>query len=47
MRLPQLDIKEIVTALIAAASRCFDTDFKEQPLSQSEWEAIVAGASCK
>jgi lipoate---protein ligase len=47
VRLPQLDIENIVTALITAASRCFDTQFDERPLSQSEWEAITAGASCK
>ncbi|KYC40928.1 biotin--protein ligase [Scytonema hofmannii PCC 7110] len=43
VKLPQLDIEKIMTALLSAASRCFDTQFEERPLSQSEWEAIEAG----
>ncbi|GAA6619022.1 lipoate--protein ligase family protein [Scytonema sp. NUACC26] len=47
VRLPQLDIEKIVTALMTAASCCFDTEFEEHPFSQSEWEAIAAGVSSK
>ncbi len=37
-----LDIEKIIAALIAAAEDCFGMEFKVQPLSESEWEAILS-----
>ncbi len=39
------DIEKIIAALIAAAEDCFDMHLEVQPLSQSEWEAILAQQS--
>jgi lipoate---protein ligase len=40
--LPQnLDTEKMIAALIAAACDCFDMQLEVQPLSQSEWEAIL------
>lgn len=42
VQLPQnLDIEKIIAALIAAAEDCFGMELKVQPLSESEWEAIL------
>ncbi|WP_084786473.1 lipoate--protein ligase family protein [Mastigocladopsis repens] len=42
VQLPQnLDIENIMTALIAAAEDCFGMQIEVQPLSQDEWEAIL------
>lgn len=42
VQLPQnLDIEKIMTALIAAAEDCFGMQLEAQPLSVSEWEAIL------
>lgn len=41
--LPEADLFQTVTeALISAASDCFSAKFVEQPLSTSEWEAVLA-----
>lgn len=46
VHLPQnLNIEKIIAALIAAASDCFDMQIEVQPLSQFEWEAILAQQS--
>jgi lipoate-protein ligase A len=37
-----LDVHQIMNALITAACDCFGMQIKIQPLSQSEWEAISA-----
>ncbi|MEA5625966.1 biotin/lipoate A/B protein ligase family protein [Nostoc sp. UHCC 0251] len=37
-----LNIEKIIAALITAASDCFDMQIELQPLSQSEWEEILA-----
>jgi lipoate-protein ligase A len=43
VQLPQnLDMEKIIAALIAAASNCFGIQLEVQPLSQSEWETILA-----
>ncbi|MBN3896352.1 MAG: lipoate--protein ligase family protein [Nostoc sp. NOS(2021)] len=43
VQLPQnLSIETIIAALITAASDCFDMQIEVKPLSQSEWEAILA-----
>ena len=43
VQLPQsLSVEKIIAALVAAASNCFDMQLEVQPLSQSEWEAILA-----
>ncbi|RCJ21360.1 biotin--protein ligase [Nostoc minutum NIES-26] len=43
VQLPQsLSVEKIIAALIAAASNCFAMQIEVQPLSQSEWEAILA-----
>ncbi|NMG22434.1 lipoate--protein ligase family protein [Brasilonema bromeliae] len=42
VHLPQnLDIEKIIVALIAAAEDCFGMELEVQPLSESEWEAIL------
>lgn len=38
-------IEKIIAALIAAAEDCFDMHLEVQPLSPSEWEAILAQQS--
>jgi lipoate---protein ligase len=46
VQLPQnLDIEKIMTALINAAEDCFGMELKVQPLSELEWEAILAQPS--
>lgn len=43
VQLPQsLSIEKIIAALVAAASNYFDIQIEVQPLSQSEWEEILA-----
>jgi lipoate-protein ligase A len=43
VQLPQsLSVENIIAALIAAASDCFDMQIEVKPLSLSEWEAILA-----
>ncbi|MEH1909333.1 MAG: biotin/lipoate A/B protein ligase family protein [Nostoc sp.] len=43
VQLPQsLSIEKIIAALVAAASNYFDMQIEVQPLSQSEWEKILA-----
>ncbi|MDF5736043.1 MULTISPECIES: lipoate--protein ligase family protein [unclassified Nostoc] len=43
VQLPQsLSIEKIIAALVIAASDCFDMQIEVKPLSQSEWEAILA-----
>ncbi len=43
VQLPQnLDVEKIMTALMRAAEDCFDVQLEVQPLSVSEWEAILA-----
>ncbi len=43
VQLPQnLDIEKIMTALIAAAEDCFGMRLEVQPLSESEWQAILS-----
>jgi lipoate---protein ligase len=43
LQLPQnLSVEKIIAALVAAASDCFDMQIELKPLSQSEWEAILA-----
>ncbi len=37
-----LDIEKIIAALIAAAEDCFGMELKVQPISESEWEAILS-----
>lgn len=32
----------VIAALVSAASRCFSAKFVEQPLSKSEWQAVLA-----
>jgi lipoate---protein ligase len=42
-QLPQsLDIEKIISALVTAASHCFDMQIDVKPLSPFEWEAILA-----
>ncbi|WP_193198432.1 biotin/lipoate A/B protein ligase family protein [Nostoc sp. MG11] len=46
VQLPQsLSVEKIITALITTACNCFDMQIEIQPLSQSEWEAILALSS--
>ena len=43
VQLPEcLSVEIIITALMAAASYCFEMELVVQPLSQSEWEEILA-----
>ncbi|MBW4425594.1 MAG: lipoate--protein ligase family protein [Nostoc desertorum CM1-VF14] len=43
VQLPQsLSVEKIIAALITAASDCFDMQIELKPLSQSEWEEILA-----
>ncbi|MHC5937354.1 lipoate--protein ligase family protein [Nostoc sp.] len=43
VQLPQsLSVEKIIAALVAAASNYFDIQIEVQPLSQSEWEEILA-----
>ncbi|MCC5623456.1 biotin/lipoate A/B protein ligase family protein [Nostoc sp. CHAB 5715] len=37
-----LSVEKIIAALVAAASNCFDMQIELKPLSQSEWEVILA-----
>ncbi|MBW4561121.1 MAG: lipoate--protein ligase family protein [Mojavia pulchra JT2-VF2] len=37
-----LSVEEIITALVIAASNCFAMQIEMQPLSQSEWDEILA-----
>ncbi len=39
------DIEKIIAALIAAAEDCFDMQIEVQPLSEFEWEGILAQQS--
>jgi lipoate-protein ligase A len=39
---PNLSLDQIIAALITAASDCFAMQIEVQPLSQSEWEEILA-----
>jgi lipoate---protein ligase len=41
-----LDLNQIITALTTAACDCFEMQVNVQPLSQSEWEEVLAIASC-
>ena len=42
-QLPQsLSVEKIINALIAAASDCFAMEIEVKPLSQSEWNEILA-----
>lgn len=42
VELPQsLNIEKIIAALVAAAIHCFDMQIELQPLSPSEWQAIL------
>jgi len=46
VQLPQKpDIEKIIAALIAAAEDCFDMQIEVQPLSEFEWEGILAQQS--
>ncbi|ARV59879.1 biotin--protein ligase [Nostocales cyanobacterium HT-58-2] len=46
VKLPQnLDTKKMIAAFIVAAEDCFGMRLEVQPLSESEWEAILAQAS--
>ncbi|HYX17777.1 MAG TPA: biotin/lipoate A/B protein ligase family protein [Nostoc sp.] len=43
LQLPQsLSVEKIIAALVAAASNCFDMQIELKPLSQCEWEEILA-----
>ncbi|MEH1835591.1 MAG: biotin/lipoate A/B protein ligase family protein [Nostoc sp.] len=43
VQLPQsLSVENIIAALVAAASNCFDMQIEVKPFSQSEWEEILA-----
>ncbi len=44
---PNLSIEKIISTLMAAASDCFNMQLVVEPLSQDEWQAILAQArSC-
>jgi lipoate---protein ligase len=46
VQLPQsLSVEKIITALITAASDCFDMQIVVQPLSDDEWQAILETSS--
>lgn len=41
--LPKADLFHgVIEALVSAASHCFNAKFVEQPLSRSEWQAVLA-----
>ncbi|AUB35828.1 lplA, lipoate---protein ligase [Nostoc flagelliforme CCNUN1] len=43
LQLPQnLSVENMIAALVAAASNCFDMQIELKPLSPSEWEEILA-----
>jgi lipoate---protein ligase len=44
-RLPELNIQTLVDALLTAASQCFSTRFIAQPLSETEWQAVMVNAA--
>jgi lipoate-protein ligase A len=43
LQIPQnLSMEKIIAVLLTTASDCFDMQFSVQPLSEDEWQAILA-----